>query len=172
MALAGVSYQTSLDALAAKANAQGGLEDSRAGLLGHRGKSQSPECEAAEGACQGGAQERICLSDTKSLDFGDAIKSFFACLPSIPLARTSRGSERRQLCCIRKIPNWVSGRSETKTYGKGVALREPQELQTLPRRSVFGKDRDERSCVFNALHVLASPAGALFSGKLSSTASA
>jgi len=41
-------------------------------------------------------------------------------------------------------PDRVSGSSETKTYGKDVAMREHAELQTLPRRSVFGKDEDER----------------------------
>ena len=40
---------------------------------------------------------------------------------------------------------------ETKTYRKGVALREHEEQPTLPSRSVFGKDIDERSCVFNML---------------------
>jgi hypothetical protein len=64
----------------------------------------------------------------------------------------------------------VSGSSETKTYGKGATRREHEELPTLPRRPFFGKDGDERSRVFNALHVLVSPAYALFSGKMSYTA--
>jgi hypothetical protein len=64
----------------------------------------------------------------------------------------------------------VSGSSETKTYGKGVAMREHKSLQTLPRRHFFGKDSDEISHVFNALHILVSPPEALFSGKLSYTA--
>jgi hypothetical protein len=62
---------------------------------------------------------------------------------------------------------WVSGSSATKTYGKGVAMREHKELETLPRRGIFGKDIDERSRVFNALQVLVSPTEVLFSGKLS-----
>jgi hypothetical protein len=41
----------------------------------------------------------------------------------------------------------VSGSSETKTYGKGVAPREYEEQPTLPRRSIFGKDIDERACI-------------------------
>jgi hypothetical protein len=45
----------------------------------------------------------------------------------------------------------VSGSSEAKTYGKGVALREHEKQPTLPRRSFFGKDMNERSRVFNAL---------------------
>jgi hypothetical protein len=67
------------------------------------------------------------------------------------------------------VAQWVSGSSETKTYGKDVVLREHRELHTLPRRSIFGKDVDERARVFNALHVLFSPAEGLFSGKLSCT---
>jgi hypothetical protein len=39
---------------------------------------------------------------------------------------------------------WVSGSSETKTYGKSATAREYEEEHTLPRRSVFGKDIDER----------------------------
>src|SRR6476620_757245 len=62
------------------------------------------------------------------------------------------------------VPRWVSGSSETKTYGKGVALREHEEQHTLPRRSIFGKDLDARSRVCNMLHVLLSPPEALFSG--------
>jgi hypothetical protein len=46
-------------------------------------------------------------------------------------------------------------------------MREHEELPTLPRRSVFGKDVDERSRVFKALQVLISPTEALFSRKLS-----
>jgi hypothetical protein len=30
-------------------------------------------------------------------------------------------------------------------------MREHKELETLPRRSIFGKDIEERSRVFNAL---------------------
>jgi hypothetical protein len=61
----------------------------------------------------------------------------------------------------------VRGSSETKTYGKGATRREHEELPTLPRRSIFGKDIDARSRVFNALQVLVSPTEALFSGKWS-----
>jgi len=61
----------------------------------------------------------------------------------------------------------VSGSSETKTYGKGVTLREHEEQPTLPRRSFFGKDIDERSRVFKELQVPFSSIEALFSGKLS-----
>ena len=61
-------------------------------------------------------------------------------------------------------PTRVSGSSATTTYGKDVAMREHKELATLPSSSIFGKDRDERSRVFNALQVLISPAEALFSG--------
>jgi hypothetical protein len=64
----------------------------------------------------------------------------------------------------------VSGSSETKTYGKTVALRAHEEQHTLPRRSIFGKDSDDRARVFNALHVSVSPTEVLFSGKLSYTA--
>jgi hypothetical protein len=66
---------------------------------------------------------------------------------------------------IRSTTNWVSGSIETKTYGKTVALRAHEEQHTLPRRSIFGKDIDARSRVFNALQVLVSPTEALFSGK-------
>jgi hypothetical protein len=44
--------------------------------------------------------------------------------------------------------------------------REHEDESTLPRRSIFGKDVDERARVFNALHVLFSPTEGLFSGKL------
>ncbi len=36
---------------------------------------------------------------------------------------------------------WVSGSSETKTYGTGITMGEHKELHTLPRRHFFGKDR-------------------------------
>ncbi len=65
---------------------------------------------------------------------------------------------------------WVRGRSETKTYGKGVTIREHKERQTLPRKSFFGKDIDERSRAFNALQALSSPTDMLLSGKLLCTA--
>src|SRR5262249_47568251 len=65
---------------------------------------------------------------------------------------------------------WASGSSETKTYGKGIAVREPKYLQTLPRRSIFGKDIDASLRVFKVLYVLLFPTEALFSGKLSCTA--
>jgi hypothetical protein len=64
----------------------------------------------------------------------------------------------------------VSGSSGTKTYGKDTAVREREEKQTLPRRSIFGKDIDERPRFFKELKVLVSPTEALFSGKLSCTA--
>jgi hypothetical protein len=64
---------------------------------------------------------------------------------------------------------WVSGSSETKTYGKGAMVREYEELPTLPRICLFGKDIDAISHVFKALQVLLSPTEALFSGKLSCT---
>jgi hypothetical protein len=47
--------------------------------------------------------------------------------------------------------SWVSGSSETKTYGKGGRMREHEELPTLPRRSIFGKDLDKRSRLFKGL---------------------
>ena len=57
----------------------------------------------------------------------------------------------------------VSGSSETTTYGRGIAMREHQELHTLPSRSFFGKDTNERSCVFKGLQILFSPhRGTLF----------
>ena len=65
---------------------------------------------------------------------------------------------------------WVSGRSETKTYGKSAVVREREESKTLPRKSFFGKDHDKRSRVFYVLQVLFSLTEVLFSGKLSSTA--
>jgi hypothetical protein len=40
--------------------------------------------------------------------------------------------------------SWVPGRNETKTYGKGKAVSEPEYKQTLPRKDVFGKILDER----------------------------
>jgi hypothetical protein len=64
-------------------------------------------------------------------------------------------------------PIGVSGRSRSKTYGKDYAATCGT---TCPRRSLFGKDLDERSRVFNALQVLVSPTETLFSGKLSCTA--
>jgi hypothetical protein len=73
-------------------------------------------------------------------------------------------------CSYMSFANRVSGSSETKTYGQDVALRAHAELRTLPRRHFFGKDSDERSQGFSALHVLISHADALFSGKLSYTA--
>jgi len=41
-------------------------------------------------------------------------------------------------------PLWVSGSTETKTYGKSATVREYEEQQTLPSRGLFGKDADER----------------------------
>jgi hypothetical protein len=69
-----------------------------------------------------------------------------------------------------KIYSWVSGRSETETYGKSAVVREREESKTLPRKDFFGKDHDERPRVFNGLQVLFSLTEVLFSGKLSSTA--
>jgi hypothetical protein len=63
-------------------------------------------------------------------------------------------------------PSKVSGSSETKTYGKGVPVREHEKLPTLSRRRIFGKDLDRRSRIFRGLQVLFSPPEALFSGKL------
>jgi hypothetical protein len=68
------------------------------------------------------------------------------------------------------ISRRVSGSSETKTYGKSATMRGRQAKRTLPRRSFFGKDHDERLRIFNVLQVVDSPAEALFSGKLSYTA--
>jgi hypothetical protein len=62
---------------------------------------------------------------------------------------------------------WVSGSSETKTYGKSATVREHEEYPTLPKRSIFGKDIDARSSIFNVLQVLFSPTEVFFSGKLS-----
>jgi hypothetical protein len=42
------------------------------------------------------------------------------------------------------VTDRVSGSIETKTYGKDATVREREEKRTLPRRSIFGKDRDER----------------------------
>ena len=67
-------------------------------------------------------------------------------------------------------PDWVSGSIETKTYGKSTLVREHEEQPTRPRRSLFGKDSDERARIFNALHMLFSSPEGLFSGKLSGTA--
>jgi hypothetical protein len=67
-------------------------------------------------------------------------------------------------------PTRVSGRSETKTYGKSTAVREREESKTLPRKSFFGKDHDKRSRVLNVLQVLFFSNEGLFSGKLPSTA--
>jgi len=39
---------------------------------------------------------------------------------------------------------WVPGRNETKTYGKGKAVREHEPKRTLPRKGLFGKVLDER----------------------------
>jgi hypothetical protein len=39
---------------------------------------------------------------------------------------------------------WVSGSSETKTYGKRAMAREHEEQHMLPRRSFFGTDAEER----------------------------
>ena len=71
-----------------------------------------------------------------------------------------------------KMPDtatWVSGSSETKTYGKDATARAHEEQPTLPRRRVFGKDSDARVRVFNTLYILLFPTEALFSGKLSCT---
>ena len=69
---------------------------------------------------------------------------------------------------MRAVPRGirVSGSSETKTYGKGATRREHEELPTLPRKSFFGKDTDERPRIFNVLQVLFSPTEVVFSGKL------
>ena len=62
-------------------------------------------------------------------------------------------------------PPRVSGSTETKTYGKGTTGREPKKNQTLPRRSIFGKDADKRFRFFNGLRTLLSPIELPFSGK-------
>jgi hypothetical protein len=80
----------------------------------------------------------------------------------------TRGNEERDP--ERAQRTRVSGSSETKTYGKGATRREHEELPTLPRKSIFGKDVDERARVSSVLHVLFSPIEGLFSGKLSGTA--
>ena len=69
-----------------------------------------------------------------------------------------------------ELPYRVSGRSETKTYGKSAVVREREESKTLQRKGFFGKDHDERPRIFNVLQVLCSLAEVLFSGQLSSTA--
>ncbi len=74
----------------------------------------------------------------------------------------------RCLVCA-STPLWVSGSSETKTYGKSAAVRAHEKQQTLPRRSFFGKDTTERLHIFNVLQTRFSPTEALFSGKLSYT---
>jgi hypothetical protein len=81
-----------------------------------------------------------------------------------PVCNFCRASGAVAVC-----PSRVSGSSETKTYGKSTTASEHEEEPTLPRKHFFGKDSDERLRVFNALHVLVSPADALFSGKLSYT---
>jgi hypothetical protein len=79
--------------------------------------------------------------------------------------------------CIHDLPSFlhsckrVSGSSETKPYGKGVAPGEYEEQPTLPRRSIFGKDSDERARIFNTVHVLFFPPEGLFAGKWLGTAS-
>jgi hypothetical protein len=45
-------------------------------------------------------------------------------------------------------------------------VREPKELHTLPRRSIFGKDIDASPRVFKVLYVLLFPTEALFFGKV------
>ena len=37
------------------------------------------------------------------------------------------------------LPNWVSGNTKTKTYGKGLTVREHKEPPTLPTRGVLRK---------------------------------
>ena len=66
------------------------------------------------------------------------------------------------------LSSWVSGSNETKTYGKDATRREHQENPTLPRKSFFGKDTEERFCLFKDLRTLHAPIEPPFSGKLSS----
>ena len=63
-------------------------------------------------------------------------------------------------------PTWVSGSTETKTYGKGATVREREEKQTLPRRGLFGKDVDGRLYLFKDLRIMFFPMEPLFAGKL------
>jgi hypothetical protein len=63
----------------------------------------------------------------------------------------------------------VSSSTETETYGKGVMGQQGNEQQTFPRRSFFGKDKSERSCLFKGLQTLFSPLKAIFSGRLRDT---
>ena len=65
---------------------------------------------------------------------------------------------------------WVPGRNETKTYGKGKAVREHEPKRTLPRKGLFGKVLDERWRLFNDLCMPFSPIEIRFSGKLPYTA--
>ena len=61
-------------------------------------------------------------------------------------------------------PIRVSGRTETKIYGKSATVRECQEQQTLPRKSLFGKDVDKRIRLFKGLRTMFSPIEPLFAG--------
>jgi hypothetical protein len=61
-------------------------------------------------------------------------------------------------------------RGHRKSLGKSAVVREREESKTLPRKSFFGKDIDERSRIFNVLQALSSSSEILFSGKLLCTA--
>jgi hypothetical protein len=43
-------------------------------------------------------------------------------------------------CAANELPSWVSGRTETKTYGKSATEREREEQSTLLSTGIFGKD--------------------------------
>ena len=66
---------------------------------------------------------------------------------------------------FRSMALWVSGSSETKTYGKGVTLREREEQPTLPRKYLFGKDFYNTARIFNYLRTSSVYLQTLFSGK-------
>jgi len=66
------------------------------------------------------------------------------------------------------FPCWVSGSSRAKTYGKGATRGAHEERPTLPRRPLFGKDAEERLCLFKDFRTLRSLIEPPFSGKLPS----
>ena len=61
---------------------------------------------------------------------------------------------------------WVSGSSETKTYGKDATVREREEKLTLPRRGFF-RNVDDATCKNDARETTTEEEGpTIFFGKI------
>ena len=92
-------------------------------------------------------QRFTALGDTLKKLFAPTLDKALTFLDDKLLPSTSHAVERGN----RRYRKRVSGSIRTKTYGKDTAGREYEEQHTLPRRYLFGKDAEERFCLFKDL---------------------